>query len=87
MERSKVVLTHGSKCARLLKRLKSILMSEAKFERPEIKVSPSGVAFVSASDILMSRVGREEIDKVSKIVVSRIIKRVTTKSGGDKVSS
>lgn len=54
----------------------NILMSEAKFEKPEIKVSPSGVAFVSASDILMSRVGREEIEKVSKFVVTRISKRV-----------
>jgi hypothetical protein len=52
-------------------------MPEAKFEKPEIKVSPSGVAFVSASDILMSRVGREEIERVSKFVVTRIVKRAS----------
>jgi len=53
-----------------------LFMSEAKFEKPEIKVSRSGVAFVSAYDILMSRVGREEIEKVTKFVVPRISKRV-----------
>jgi len=61
-------------------------MPEAKFEKPEIKVSPSGVAFVSASDILMSRVGREEIEKVSKFVVSRIVKRASHGSTDSKAS-
>lgn len=62
-------------------------MPEAKFDRPKIKVSPSGVAFVSASDILMSRVGREEIEKVSKFVVARISKRVPPEHGDSKASS
>jgi len=62
-------------------------MPEAKFERPEVKVSPSGVAFVRASDILMSRVGREEIEKVSRIVVSRIFKRPSPERLGGKAPS
>jgi hypothetical protein len=40
-------------------------MTEPKFEKPEVNISPSGVAFVRAYDILMSRVGREEIEKIS----------------------
>lgn len=51
-----------------------IIMTEAKFEKPDIKVSHSGVAYVSAYDILMSRVGRKEIEKVNKFVVPRIKK-------------
>jgi hypothetical protein len=62
-------------------------MPEAKFEKPEIKVSPSGVAFVSASDILMSRVGREEIERVSKFVVSRIVKRASHENIDSKSST
>ena len=54
-------------------------MSEVKFEKPPINVSHSGVAYVSAADILRSRVGREEIDKIYKIIVSRHIGRVSAK--------
>jgi hypothetical protein len=52
---------------------------EAKFEKPPINVSPSGVAYVSAADILRSRAGREEIDKIYKIIVSRHIGRASAK--------
>lgn len=54
-------------------------MAEAKFDKPEIRLSPSGVAYVNAADILRSRVGREEIDRISRIVVSRHIRRSATK--------
>lgn len=54
-------------------------MAEAQFEKPQIRLSPSGVAYVNAADILRSRVGREEIDRISRIVVSRHIRRSATK--------
>ena len=44
-------------------------MSEVKFNQPPVQLSDSGVAHVSAVDILMSKVGREEIEKASKIAI------------------
>ena len=44
-------------------------MHEVKFKHPPIQLSGSGVAHVSAVDILMSKVGREEIEKASKIAI------------------
>lgn len=76
-------LTLKFKCAKV-SLLLDIIMPEAKFEKPKIKVSPSGVAFVSASDILMSRVGREEIENVTKFVVARISKRVPPEQSDSK---
>ena len=54
-------------------------MAEAKFDKPPINISPSGVAYVNSADILRSRVGREQINEISRIDVSRHIKRAPTK--------
>ena len=44
--------------------------TKAKVEHPPVQLSFSGVAYVKADDILMSEVGREEIEKVAKLAIT-----------------
>ena len=44
--------------------------TNAKFIQPPVQLSSSGVAYVKADDILMSEVGREEIEKVAKLAIA-----------------
>ena len=46
-------------------------ISEAKFEHLPVQLSSSGVAHVRAVDILMSEVGREEIEKLANFAITR----------------
>jgi hypothetical protein len=55
-------------------------MPEPKFDKPKIEFSKSGVLRVTASDILLSRRGRDEIQKAANVAVSRDLR----KSGLDK---
>ena len=45
-------------------------MTKAKFKQPPVHLSPSGVAYVKADDILMSEVGREEIKKAANLAIA-----------------
>lgn len=50
-------------------------MPEPKFDKPTVQFSKSGVLRVTASDILQSRAGREEIQKAANVAVSRELRR------------
>lgn len=45
--------------------------TKAKFKQPPVQLSSSGVAYVRAADILMSKVGREEIEKAANLAITR----------------
>jgi hypothetical protein len=64
--------------------LRGHLVTETKFEKPKVAQNSSGVSSVKVADILLSRLGRNEINQAAEVAVSRNLRHVEIPSRGGK---